>query len=164
MGTCSHCLPRTQIRTKWQETGSCPWFPHWRQRRNSGLYLWAPHFLWLWFQWQSRAILYPLRAQLSPLSLLRVFLGLSSAVPGLRPSVPCVAASPTLWGYPVIVAQSLGIESCQVSPSTLGPFQVPRWGPQPREVREIGRGTQIPSVADPGTVPKTADAWAVASL
>lgn len=101
---------------------------------------------------------------MSPLSLLCVFLGLSSAVPGLHPSVPCVATSPTLRGYPVIVAQSLGIESCQVSPSTLGPFQVPRWGSQPREVREVGKGTQILNVALSGTVPETPDTWAVASL
>lgn len=32
-----------------------------------------------------------------------------------------------------------------------------------REVREVGKGTQIPNVAELGTVPKTPDAWAMVS-
>ena len=72
-------------------------------------------------------------------------LGLLSAVPGLCPSVPCVATSPTLWGYPVIVAQSLGIESCQVSPSTLGPFQVPQVGPlNPERLGKLAKAPRSP--------------------
>lgn len=40
---------------------------------------------------------------------------------------------------------------------------LPRPQVGPREVREAGKGTQIPTVAELGTVPKTPDTWAMVS-
>lgn len=44
-----------------------------------------------------------------------------------------------------------------------GPSRPPGGARECRQVREVGKGTQICSVAEPA-VPKTPDAWAVASL
>lgn len=127
------------------------------------LTLWAPQPITTG-PGSPRPALHPLGAQLSWRALPRALSGLFLAVPGLHPGVPCVAASPAPWGYPVTMAQSPSTASCQVSPRSLGPFQVPRWGPGAQRVQGSWQRHPDPQCSRPGTLPKTPDAWAMASL
>lgn len=61
---------------------------------------------------------------------------------------------PSSLGIPVTMAQSPSTASCQVSPRSLGPFQVPRWGPGAQRVQGSWQRQPDPQCGRPGMLPR----------
>lgn len=157
-GACSPCSHGSKIRMKWQETQACPW-------------LGAEEKLRSLFVGPSLPVL------MVPMTTLACSLSsLCPAVPTFPPQClfgPLIsgARSPPRCSLRGGQPNSLGISChCGQEPRRcLLPGQPQYSGSLPhpqvglREVREVGKGTQIPNVAELGTVPKTPDSWAMVS-
>lgn len=88
------------------------------------------------------------------------------AMPGLHPGVPCVGSQPSSLGISCHCGSVPGLCFCQVTPSPVT-WVLSRSPGRAWELRDVGKvdqGGQVLSVAGPGSLSKTFDAWALGQL